>query len=241
MIQTNGFAIGVNLTGYDDTLRLWKVKGSVQTIVVNTDINWQTDIGVDVEAEIIVERTIDGNWSVSVYRLDNDLVGSGSGADNELFSADWFEIMYRYTSTRDRLLWFDDLSISGIFYEDIEAPEVTEYRISGMNSIEITLNESPSEQFISAENFSLDDPHNNVVSVSKINSLTYIIQGENNFNNKEINRLIISSMCDNSGNCIKNISVNFTPVWAEPGDVIISEIMADPVPGSLFRKKNTSN
>ena len=25
--STNGFAIGVNLTGYDDTLRLWKVKG----------------------------------------------------------------------------------------------------------------------------------------------------------------------------------------------------------------------
>ena len=25
--NTNGYALGVNLTGYDDTLRLWKVKG----------------------------------------------------------------------------------------------------------------------------------------------------------------------------------------------------------------------
>ena len=41
---TNGYALVVNLTGSDDTLRLWKVKGNVVTTIINCRINWQTGI-----------------------------------------------------------------------------------------------------------------------------------------------------------------------------------------------------
>ena len=37
----------------------------------------------------------------------------------------WFGILYRYSSTSDRLLWFDEISIDGIFYKDAVAPEIT--------------------------------------------------------------------------------------------------------------------
>ena len=30
----NGYALGVDLTGYDDTLRLWKVDGKIITTVI---------------------------------------------------------------------------------------------------------------------------------------------------------------------------------------------------------------
>src|SRR5664280_1603297 len=43
--DTRGFALGVNLTGSDDTLRLWKINGNSVTAVINSGINWQTDIG----------------------------------------------------------------------------------------------------------------------------------------------------------------------------------------------------
>ncbi|MDO9580669.1 MAG: lamin tail domain-containing protein [Bacteroidales bacterium] len=226
----NGFALGVNLTGYDDTLRLWKVKSGVVTTVVNTHINWQTVIGVAATSKIVIERTMQGSWSVSVYRMNDDLVGSGSWTDNELFNSDWFGIYYKYTSTRDKLLWFDDLVIDGIFYKDIEAPAVTGCLVSERNSVDITLNETPADGFILVDNFSLDDPDNSALSVTKINGQLFRVQFAHIFNNKKINNLTISSLCDNSGNCDQNISVKFTPVWAEPGDVIISEIMADPLP-----------
>ena len=120
--STNGYALGVNLTGYDDTLRLWKVKGDEVTTVVNCRINWQSIIGTDNPVKIIVERTTSGKWSVSAFYLPGDLIGTSTGTDAELFPCEWFIITYKYTSSRDRLLWFDDLRIDGIFHEDNEPP-----------------------------------------------------------------------------------------------------------------------
>ena len=48
--------------------------------------------------------------------------------------------------------------------------------------------------------------------------------------NKSLNNLTINKLCDNSANCSQNIQIGFTPVWAETGDVVITEIMADPLP-----------
>jgi hypothetical protein len=228
--STNGFALGVNLTGFDDTLRLWKVKGNIVTTVINCRINWQIAIGITGAVKIIVERTQEGNWIVSVYQLNESLVGTASGADSELFNPAWLGICYKYTLTCDRLLWLDDISVEGNFYEDNEAPVVTGCEASGKNSVEITLNEPPADELMVPGNFLLNAGENRSVSVKKKKALTYSVEFANVLNNKSINNLIISNICDNSGNCVQNVQISFTPVWAEPGDVIISEIMADPLP-----------
>ena len=139
--NTSGFAVGVNLTGSDDTLRLWKVKGSLVTPVVNCRINWQTAIGISNAVKIVTERTPDGGWTLSVYRLNLTLIGSASGTDKELFNSGWFGVYYKYSSTRDRLLWMDNISIDGNFYEDTEAPVVTGCEPTGKKSVKITLSE----------------------------------------------------------------------------------------------------
>jgi hypothetical protein len=227
---TYGFALGVNLTGYDDTLRLWKVKDGALTVVVNSHLNWQSVIGSADPARIMVERSKEGDWSVSVYRLDEYLLATSNGKDNELFGPGWFGICYRYSSTRDRLLWLDDIRIDGIFKEDNEAPEVAGFKVSGMNSIDITLSKPPASGFIEPGNFSLNLTENRPISVKKINGLTFNVKFADMFNNRQINFLIINRICDNSGNCSQEVRVQFIPAWAGPGDVIITEIMADPFP-----------
>jgi len=227
---TNGFAIGVNLTGYDDTLRLWKVKGNALTTVINSGINWQTSIGINDAVKIIVERSQEGDWIVSVSWLNGNLIRTISGSENELFNPAWFDIYYRYSSTRDRLLWIDDISIEGNFYEDNDAPLVTGCEATGKNSVEIILNEEPADDFLEIDNFSLNDKENKPVSIKKKSDLIYIVEFDNMLINKSLNNLIINNICDKSGNCTQNIQLAFTPVWAETGDVIISEIMADPLP-----------
>jgi hypothetical protein len=117
-----GYAVGVNLTGFDDTLRLWKVKGSSVTSIVNSGINWQTVIGTSEAVKIIVIRATDGRWSVEVRRLPDLLISAASGIDKELFPCEWFVISYEYSSSRDLLLWFDDLRIEGTFHENNEIP-----------------------------------------------------------------------------------------------------------------------
>jgi hypothetical protein len=113
---TNGYILGVNLTGYDDTLRLWKIKGSSLSLVVNTHLNWQTEIGTTRSAAIEVSRAKDGLWHVIVSSQGGDLLAEASGTDSELFDCNWFIVSYKYSSSRDRLLWFDDLIISGVFH-----------------------------------------------------------------------------------------------------------------------------
>jgi hypothetical protein len=123
--NTNGYALGVNLTGYDDTLRLSKIRGNAVTTIVNCGVNWQTMIGSASQVKIIVERRINGQWIVNLLRLSEELISTASGTDNELFACEWFVIGYKYSSSRDRLLWFDDLRIEGVFHKDHDVPVTT--------------------------------------------------------------------------------------------------------------------
>jgi Lamin Tail Domain/FlgD Ig-like domain/Bacterial Ig-like domain len=228
--DTRGFALGVNLTGSDDTLRLWKIDGNSVTTIINSGINWQTDIGSINPAKISIERSQEGNWTLSVSLITGVPVGTVSGFDKELFGSGWFGVHYKYSSTRDRLLWFDDLSIEGTFYEDNEAPFVTRCETEGKKTVEISLNEEPDSGIMIPENISLNGLENKPLSVIKKSSLTWDVKFANEFKNKNLNNLIFNKLCDVSANCSQNMNFSFTSSWAERGDIVISEIMADPLP-----------
>ena len=225
-----GFAVGVNLTGSDDSLRLWKVNGSQITSVVNCRINWQTDIGPNSAVKITVERSLKGTWIVSVNRLAGSLIATDTGTDNQLFTVAWFGIYYKYSSTRDRLLWFDDLNIEGAFFSDNTAPVISMCNPSGKKSVEITLSEEPQDGALIPGNISLNSLENKAMSITRKPNLTWQIGFAEEFINRTENSLIIGKLCDISGNCSENVKTAFTPVWAERGDIAITEIMADPVP-----------
>ncbi len=228
--EVNGFAVGVNLAGYDDTLRLWKVKAGIFYSVVNSGLNWQTDIGTGSAAKIAVERTNGGQWTLSVSSPDDVLIYSSSGIDVEFPGSGWLVLSYKYTSTRDRLLWFDDLRIDGVFYEDMKPPEITGWEVNGRNSILLTFSEEPSPGSLALSNFSIENVDNQVSAVIRESPLTAVIKFDNQFINKVTNKLVINSLCDKLNNCRLDASIDFTPLWAMPGDIIISEIMADPLP-----------
>ena len=228
--KTNGFAVGVNLTGYDDTLRLWKVKGPAVTPVITTGINWQTGVGINEAVRISVERSEDGRWVLSVYSVNGDLINAGYGNDNELFESLWFGIYYKYSSSRDRLLWIDDISIDGIFYADTLPPQITEYRVCGRSTIEIIVNEEPGSDFNTTDNFYLNSEDNRPLSVIRKSDLHFELLFAGEFINKTANSLHIRYLCDEAGNAGKDTVIGFIPLWAERGDIIVSEIMADPLP-----------
>lgn len=228
--RVNGFAVGVNQTGYDDTLRLWKVKEGIFSPIVNSGFNWQTGAGLTEAIRITAERSQSGIWKLQVSNLNNVPVDSASGNDPELFYPGWFVLTYKYTSTRDRLLWFDDVTVEGVFYEDRQPPEITGCEASGKNFLILSFNEELSEQSILPQNFLIENGDNKASEIKRINSLSFIIKFENEFVNKTSNKLIIRNLCDNLNNCRTNAIAEFTFAMAAPGDIIISEIMADPLP-----------
>jgi hypothetical protein len=226
----SGFAVGVNQTGYDDTLRLWKVKDGIFNSVISSRINWQTDVGLTDAVRINIERSLAGQWSLQVFSLNNILLSSSTGRDPELFYAGWLVVNYKYTSTRDRLLWLDDISIGGVFYEEKEAPVVSSCKIAGKNTLIVSFNEEVSDASLSASNFLIEQENNRAVKIVRKNSFTFLLEFEKEFIDKVTNRMIINNLCDKLFNCANRTMVEFTPEWVESGDVIISEIMADPVP-----------
>jgi hypothetical protein len=228
--RVNGFVIGVNLTGYDDTLRLWKVRNGTISNVLNTGINWERNIGSKSQAIVKVERSQTGIWKTTVFSSGGTLINTASCTDIELFNAEWFGVYYKYTSTCDRLLWVDDINIDGVFYEDKVPPEINKCQNYNYYSADLTLDEEPSVDFFSPTNFSLNGTTEKANSVIKLSPLSARITFENRFKNKTENIIIINSLCDKKENCNNNVSVSFTPVWAEPGNVEITEIMADPTP-----------
>ena len=229
-LNINGFTIGVNLTGYDDTLRLWKIKDGALSQVLNTGVNWQINIGSDSAVIIDVERSQTGAWKVNIRTSSGTVISSAEATESELFNVRWFGLFYRYTATRDRLLWLDNLTIDGVFIKDILPPEVTDNKPVSRNSVEIGLNEEPDEDFMSLLNFSANSADKNAYNVIKLSPFLYRITFDNAFVNRKINNLVINRLCDKDSNCAYNISIPFTPVWAERGDVIVSEVMADPFP-----------
>ena len=227
--KSRGFAIGVNLTGYDDTLRLWKITGTMVSVVVNTGINWQTDIGTTSFARISVERNAAGLWMVSVTQAGVGEIVVSQGYDSELFPCEWLVVSYKYTSSRDRLLWFDDLAIEGIFYPDNSPPVITGIQVYDAFSVQITLSDQPSVGFSAAANFLLDPGGINPVSVVSEDAV-YTLTFKNELADKLDYILWVNELCSKDNFCSENLRLPFTCSRPGRGDVIISEIMADPEP-----------
>lgn len=227
--QAMGFAIGVNITGSDDSLRLVKISNGIIATVLNCRINWQTSVGINNPAAIKVERTADGIWKVTVSNVSGSVISISEGKDEELFAPLWFGIMYRYSSTKDRLLWIDDVKIEGDFHEDNIPPAITSCILTGKSSLRIIFSEQVTNETAAEGNFLLN-AEEQPSSIAKIDQLSYDLFFSENFVNKTDNILKIINICDLTGNCREGETVNFTPAWAEPGDVVISEIMANPLP-----------
>lgn len=226
--RMNGFAIGVNISGSDDSLRLVRIFNGEVTTVCRTKINWQTGIGIESYGKIIVERTPSGLWKVIVHdKLDN-ILSETSGSSGFIGDQHYLGIVYRYTATKDQLLWIDDISVEGTFRADITAPSIIDYSIVSRKTVKIVFDEQPAGILL-PDNFLL----NGTIKpdeVKQIGSQGFVLEFSNGFMNKKDNYLEVMKICDAVGNCSDTLEVNFSPAWAERGDVIITEIMADPSP-----------
>ncbi len=109
----NGYAVGVNLTGTDDLLKLWRVTGgSVASTVVASTLDWNANMTVAVE----VTRDADGGWELR-YGLTNDfntLVSAGTGTDATHTETGVFGLYYLCTLSYAGLLRWDDIKISQV-------------------------------------------------------------------------------------------------------------------------------
>jgi len=106
----DGYAVGVNLTGTDDIIRLWRVTdGAAAQEVAASDIVWGSSDTMGVE----VLRATNGGWQISI---DQDggfdgLAIEDTGTDTAYTDASHFGLAFIYTASRAGQLWMDDVLI----------------------------------------------------------------------------------------------------------------------------------
>lgn len=225
--EVKGFAVGVNLSGYDDTLRLWRLDNGIISRVITTGLNWQNDVGTNEMADITVIRKTTGEWEVSVSWSGNEM--SWKGSENRIYPAAYSGISYIYTSTRDRLLWIDDVLVEGVFVPDTIAPSVKAVTAPAPDVLRALFDDDTDLSSVSPLSISING-RKAVSSIKPEGGSSLLLFIDTIIPNRQEAQIDFGEVCDLSGNCSETLAHKFTPVYADAGDVVISEIMPDPSP-----------
>jgi hypothetical protein len=228
--DVSGYVLGVNFAGSDDLLKLWKINKGVPVTVITTGLNWQEVVSTYPEC-IKVIRSHDGIWEIFIRSGQSEYYKVGEGMFEELFNVMNFGIYYEYSAKQDCKLWIDDISISGVFIRDTISPVLTEIKVAGSNTIQLTFSEAlETNPGISPLNFYAGDypeyPEKVIIESSNRIILYFLTE----FPVGTICTLHIEGLYDRKGNEILPAEYDF--IYYKPGwfDIIINEVMADPSP-----------
>jgi hypothetical protein len=227
----NAYILGVNFTGSDDTLKLWKMKEDHIEILVRTSLNWQVSIGQG-QGYLNVLRKENGIWQVMLGKgATGEWELIGEGLDTTIISPDYFGIYYRYSSKQDRKLWFDDLCISGLFMPDTLPPSIASGEVIDQNTIQLTFTEPVNESgCMIPGNFLLNPVGAIPDSLIMVSEKTCRLVFTDPFPGELPLTLIIYNMEDKKENSADSLKIDFMYYAPVPNDIVFNEIMTDPSP-----------
>jgi hypothetical protein len=228
--EVSGYTLGVNFTGSDDLLKLWKINKGQPVAVITTALNWQEAVGTEPEG-IKVIRSQDGIWEIFVRSGNSEFIKVGEGMDEELINVMSFGVYFKYSARQDCKLWLDDVLISGVFIRDTIPPALTEIKVTGTNTVLLTFSEPlDTNSGISPINFFVGEFPGNPGKISIESSNSISLYFEAYFPAGKICTLYIQGLSDRKGNIMLPSESEF--IYYETGwfDIVINEIMADPSP-----------
>ena len=228
----NGYYIQLGESGSSDALRLFKMEAGSSTLLCSGP---DGQIASSFEVSIKVIRSDVGEWTLYAdYTGQENYTFQNSTTDAGALTGSHFGFLDTYTSSNSTKFYYDDIYI-GNQIVDTEPPVMQEVNVVNSTSIDLLFDEEL--ESASAENTSnyeiqpsfvinaavLDLSNPSLVHISLVSPLqngsSYTISSNN--------------IEDNSGNLSDSQSLSFEFLIGEtpsPGDVIISEIFADPSP-----------
>jgi hypothetical protein len=232
----NAYTLGVNVSGSDDSLRLFVFRDGNPTLLLTCSINFEKDIGTEAFHCLVKRDPITG-WEIHAAKAGNEMkrVGSLPGPAIELPQMKHFMISYSYTSSKDRLLWFDDLVIHGSVLVDSIAPEITNFTVSGRHTVKLEMSENIDAKLLQNKQF--------LLFPGNISPENVTVQGKNischfleKFKQRTDYLFVAKDLMDLESNTMASDSISFFYCEAEKNDIVISEIMADPSPPVQLRE-----
>ncbi len=231
----NGYYIRIGgISGTNDAIELYRQSGgSSQLLISGTTAAVGSDPSL---ARIKVSRTTDGTWEMMAdYSGGTDFVGEGTAIDNEHPTGNFFGVYCQYTSTRSESFFFDDIRIDPLF-EDTTSPTLTTATPLSATEVELQFDEPVSAATAeNATNYSLDNGIGppSAAQIDAEDPSKVLLTLGNSLVSPNDYTVTASNIEDLSGNAAGAQQVTFTYLElqiAEPGDIIFTEVMADPNP-----------
>ena len=229
----NGLVMGVNYTGSSDHVGLWKIVDGDASVLLETGFNYEENVSTSGIIIFEVTRTLSGLWEIKIDTSDNfnNQISIGSTMDSWLMPCRHFGIYYEYSSSQDRKLWIDDISIQGRFIIDTIPPEIDSLSVHSSQALYIRFNEPVIiDSVLDTINYLIDHGIGYPECVIPVSSKEVILEFGSPFTEETVYNINITGIADLSGNIIKDYSNSFVWYFTKAFDIVINEIMADPDP-----------
>lgn len=227
--NVNGYFIGIGES--DKKITLCKQQGTnITTLITSTYADLQSSTNA-VRVKVL-------RYSSGLWKLFTDPVGGSSfqleGTANDLSfnSSLWQGLYCKYTVSNITKIYFDEF-YSGSVIADTVKPFVTGVQAVSQFQLNVTFSESVNQSDVTnTANFSASNGIGNPVDIIQdaVNPKLYYLSFSAPFPDNQICTLYVSNIRDLSGNTMDNQQLPFAYYLAQPYDILISEIMADPTP-----------
>ena len=229
----NGIVLGINYTGSDDHIKIWRVNnGDIETLC-STALNYQEQVGTSQAPLFRMEGDGDGSldlfWSPDPAEQIPQLLGSCR--IEEISWGRQFIVRYRYSSSRDRALWLDRLELEGHFVKDTLAPKVSGVELVNEHTLQLGF----SERVVLSEACSFilfSEKFPGGISPDSLWGIEegVVISFPEVIPNRVPHQIRVEGVVDLDGNLLGDTLVNVMRNEAQWGDLVFNEVMADPDP-----------
>ncbi len=229
---SESIVLGVNFTGSDDSIKVWKCSSGINEVIFNTGFNWQDEV-LDSIACFEISRSADGYWELYIGSLESceTPVSLGSFYNDDNFLHPFFGLYYEYSSAQDKKIWFDDLNIEGYFVKDTIPPVILSSEFVSSHQIVLNFNEPIQAPDLSDTiHFLLDNNIGHPFKIRKTASCQLSLFFSQCFVDERLHTLILNSVSDLTGNVMLVDTLSLFYYIIKPYDIVINEIMADPIP-----------
>ncbi len=185
-------------------------------------------------ARIRVTRSVNDEWALyaDTSEAQTGLVLLGEDTNAVFISSRYTGLRCVYTVTRADKMFFDDFWYSGDAFQDVFPPEISGYTIVADNMLRLDFNERLQKAEAEKSNhYALQGSLAQVVdAVLSPDGVQVFLEIAPPLQNRSNYTLTVSNLEDKEGNELTDTSFSFAYILPERGDVILNELLPDPIP-----------
>lgn len=168
-------------------------------------------------------------------KCGNDWITEGESKDQPEFSTSYFGLFCKYSATRSKLFFFDDIDVKGTPLKDRTAPSLLESVLSNRKQMNLTFSETVTTS--RASTTMQTDAYSGQISISNLGNQAIIAFG-NNLPDQFVDTLVVSGIEDLAGNMMPNVKI---PVLYQTGKMIVSKISENSILCKFSKPMSTDN